>query len=209
MGRGVAGHSNFGEILTLCPIWRCTDKNELKSALPPPPPTLQHFLRPCPMRVNRMACTYRIRIFVRRYTRLYVKKRNIKQNIEGGLWPNIGGAQRTVAGAQHWGTGGVSYTYSWWATAPPTFRFAPLQLCALPHQLVSDSIILAGLKTIIFHCGLAKLSDSKTVLHLGKFLFARFSKEFHQLTWHFAPPTFPKKLHPCIGGALAHPPEIY
>ena len=29
-----------------------------------------------------------------------------------------------------------------------------------------------------------------------EFLFARYSKDNHQLTWHFAPPTFSEKLQP-------------
>ena len=96
-------------------------------------------------------------------------------------------------------TGEVSYTVGG-ATAPPPPQLSGLlhQLCALSqsHHLLSDLIVF-WLKNEHYPPRARKAFEFEDSFIL-KFLFARFVKDNHQLTSHFAPPSFSEKLHPCI-----------
>ena len=70
---------------------------------------------------------------------------------------------------------GRSFLYSWWGDCPTNFQFCPTNFVLCPTKLCQIGSF-SGLKTNIFHCRLAKLSDSKTFWHLNSCL-PWFSKE--------------------------------
>ena len=75
------------------------------------------------------------------------------------------------------------------------------QLCVLPHQLLSGLIVF-WLPNEHFPRQAHKAIGFEDSLAL-EFFFAKFSKDNHQLTWHFAPPAFSEKLRPCVLRASA------
>ena len=80
------------------------------------------------------------------------------------------------------------------AVTPPTVRFAPPTLCYVPPSVVRFDRFLASKRTLST-AGSQRCFEVEDFVVL-KFLFARFAKDSHQLTWHFAPPTFSEKTPP-------------
>ena len=73
------------------------------------------------------------------------------------------------------------------AVTPPTVRFAPPTLSYVPPSVVRFDCFLASKRTLST-AGSQRHFEFEDFLVL-KFLFARFAKDNHHLTWHFAPPT--------------------